>query len=291
MTLARRAYGNTGIELSIIGFGGIIVSGMEQASADRCVAQAVERGVNYFDIAPSYGDAEHQLGPALEPYRQDVFLACKTTHRDAAGARAELEQSLATLRTDYFDLYQLHALTKIDKDVDAAFAADGIMPMLIEEKRAGRIRHIGFSAHSTQAAMAAMERYDFDSILFPINFATYYESDFGPQVIPRAQQIGAARLALKAMAKGKWQEGDPRRAQYKNCWYEPLFDRELASLALRFTLSQPITAALPPGAEDLFWTAMDIAEDFKPLEEGEYEQLRAMARQVEPIFSAAGGFE
>ena len=76
--LPRRPYGQTGIELSIIGFGGMLVDGLEAAHASRLVAEAVERGVNYFDVAPQYGNAEEVLGPALEPYRKNVFLACKT---------------------------------------------------------------------------------------------------------------------------------------------------------------------------------------------------------------------
>ncbi|MGB9605523.1 MAG: aldo/keto reductase, partial [Bryobacteraceae bacterium] len=102
--LPRRRYRDD-VELSIVGFGGIMLVGMEQAEANRLVAEAVDRGVNYFDVAPSYGDgeAETKLGPALEPYRKQVFLACKTQHRDAAGARRELGQSLRRLRTDHFD--------------------------------------------------------------------------------------------------------------------------------------------------------------------------------------------
>jgi aryl-alcohol dehydrogenase-like predicted oxidoreductase len=89
------------VKLSIIGFGGIVVCGMEQTSANAIVSEAFERGVNYFDVAPSYfdGEAEMKLGPALEPYRKRSFLACKTTVRDAEGARKELERSRAA-RTD-----------------------------------------------------------------------------------------------------------------------------------------------------------------------------------------------
>ena len=108
-----------------------MVSGVEQDHANRIVAEAVEKGVNYFDVAPSYGDAEIKLGPALEPYRKDVFLACKTTQRTKEGAAAELKESLKRLRTDHLDLYQLHALSDVQKDVDAAFGPgrrDGGLP-------------------------------------------------------------------------------------------------------------------------------------------------------------------
>ena len=86
--LPPRAYGSTGVKLSVIGFGGIVVMNAKQDHANRVVAAAVERGVNYFDVAPSYGDAEIKLGPALKPYRKDLFLACKTGERGQSGARA-----------------------------------------------------------------------------------------------------------------------------------------------------------------------------------------------------------
>src|SRR5512136_924387 len=124
-TLARREY-RDGVKLSVIGFGGIVVCGLPQKEADRIVAEAFDRGVNYFDVAPSYfdGEAETKLGPALEPFRKRSFLACKTLERDAAGARTELERSLRRLRTDHFDLYQFHAVESLD-DVEKIVAPGG----------------------------------------------------------------------------------------------------------------------------------------------------------------------
>jgi aryl-alcohol dehydrogenase-like predicted oxidoreductase len=110
--MQRRQLGKTGLEVSIITFGGIVVMNVEQTDANNVVAEAVDRGINYFDVAPSYGDAEVKLGPALEPFRQNVSLACKTGKRDKEGAAAELRQSLKNLRTDHFDVYQLHGLSK-----------------------------------------------------------------------------------------------------------------------------------------------------------------------------------
>ncbi len=281
-----REYGKTGIQLSIIGFGGILVMNAEQKQADKLVAEAVERGVTYFDVAPSYGDAELKLGPALEPYRKNVFLACKTGQRQREGAQAELKQSLERLRTDHFDLYQLHAITDLEKDVDAVFAKSGAMEVFIEAKKQGIVRHLGFSAHSVEAALTAMDRFDFDSILFPINFATFYKGDFGPQVIQKAQEKKVAILALKALARQSWPQDDPQRQQYAKCWYQPLTDPREAELSLRFTLSQPVTAALPPGEEACFRMALNIAENFKPITPAELETLKQLAQNLNPIFTA-----
>ncbi len=285
--LARREYGRTGIRLSVIGFGGYMLNGLEQGKANRVVAEAIERGVNYFDVAPTYGDAELRLGPALEPYRKDVFLACKTTKRDRAGAEAELTQSLKRLRTDHVDLYQLHALTKVDKDVDAVFAKGGAMEAFIEAKRSGRARHLGFSAHSEEAALAALERYPFDSILFPVNFACYAKGGFGPRVVAKARARGAAILAIKAMAlqrhaKGK---GDAGRKQYPNCWYQPISDPAEAALALRFALGEPVTSCVPPADASLFELALRLVADLRPLSASEKKGLWARASGLTPVFS------
>ena len=284
--LPQRPYGKRGARLSIIGFGGIVVMNAQQPHANLTVARAVERGVNYFDVAPSYGDAEQRLGPALEPYRKDCFLACKTGQRQAEAAKAEFKKSLEHLRTDYFDLYQLHAISDVAKDVDAAFAKGGVMEMLIEAKKSGQVRHVGFSAHSVEAALTAMDRYDFDSILLPLNFATFYEGNFGPTVLAKAAEKGVSVLALKALARQKWPADAPERKQYSRCWYQPLTDPLEQELALRFTLSQGITAAIPPGEESLFWRAVEIASHFRPITQEENGRLKAMAQKLDPLFRA-----
>jgi aryl-alcohol dehydrogenase-like predicted oxidoreductase len=285
--LPRRPYGKNGWEISIIGMGGIVVMDAPQDHANRTVAAAIERGVNYFDVAPIYGDAEVKLGPALQPYRNKSFLACKTGQRKAPQAKLELEQSFERLRTDYFDLYQLHGITHVENDVDAAFAPDGVMPMLIDLKKHGRIHHIGFSAHSVEAALAAMDRYPFDSILLPVNFACQLKGNFGNQVIEVAQQKKITCLALKTLARQKWPENDPLRQQHTKCWYQPITDPQEALLALRYTLSQPVAAILPPGDESLFWSTLELAMKFQPITPQQLQQLHTLAQSLNPVFSVA----
>lgn len=279
--MQKRPFGKTGTELSIIGMGGIVVMGATDSDAGRVVGEAVNRGVNYFDVAPSYGDAEERLGPALAPYRDRVFLACKTNRRDSTGAQEEIEASLKKLKTDHFDLYQLHALTTVE-EVEACFAKGGAMEVILKAKEKGQIRYLGFSAHSDEAAMAAMHAFPFDSILFPFNMATWHAGSFGKRTMEEAVRKGIARLALKAMAYGPWQEGQPRH--HAKCWYEPITDRKKAAEALRWTLSLGVTAAIPPGEEDLFRLALDIAETFMPLERDEMEAVEKAARDRTPIF-------
>ena len=281
--LPRREYGKTGAKLSIIGFGGMMIRTMKQEAVNCLVAESIERGVSYFDVAPTYGHAEVTLGPALQPYRKNVFLSCKTTQRGKAGAAEELKKSLETLRTDYFDLYQLHAITDVAKDVDAVFAKNGAMEVFAEAKKAGKIRYIGFSAHSEEAALTAMERYDFDSAMWPVNFCCYLNSGFGPKVVEKAQAKGMAILAIKSMAKNTWtKEESPHNESTHG--FESFSDEQKTDLAMRFALNQPITSILPPGDEASHRLAMDLAINPKPITDEDISTLKQWSKGLVPMF-------
>lgn len=281
--MEKRVLGKTGAMLSVIGFGGIVVRDATPEEAAASVKRAIDAGVNYFDVAPSYGDAEIKLGPALEPYRANVFLSEKTNKRTRDEARAELEESLKHLRTDYFDLYQHHAVTNLEQ-VETIMGKGGAMETFLEAKAEGKIRHLGFSAHSVEAAMALMEAYDFDSIMFPVNLATWYSGNFGPQVLAMAQQKNMGIIALKAMAKSRWPQDAPDRSLYPKAWYEPLTSKDDILMGLRFALSHPITTAIPPGEEKLFNMALKLHNKAEPLTTDETESIKQRVGAWEPMF-------
>jgi predicted aldo/keto reductase-like oxidoreductase len=286
--LPRRPYKN-GIELSVIAFGGIVVCGMPQEEGSRRVARALDQGVNYFDCAPSYidGEAEIKLGEALRPYRQKVFLAEKTTRRDAQGARAELERTLQRFHTDHVDLYQFHAVASME-DVDKILAPGGAAETFLTAKKDGKVRHLGFSAHNAPAAIRLMDALELDSVLFPVNVNAWENGGFGPQILAKAKSKGMARMALKALAFGKWPAGmSESDRKYPKCWYQPIDDREMARQALRFTLNQDITAAVPPGDERVFDLAIDLAAGPLPrLSADELASLKSATAKLEPVFRA-----
>ena len=281
--IVRRTLGRTGEQLSMIGFGGIVVMNESTGDASNIVAEAVDRGINYFDVAPSYGNAQERLGPALAPYRKNCFLACKTDGRMKDDSRADLEQSLRLLKTDHVDLYQFHALTKM-ADLDKVLGPGGAMETFEAAKKEGKIRFIGFSVHSAETAVAAMDRYNFDTILFPINWVLFTQAGFGPQILKKAQEKKMGILALKSMAKTTWPADQKQNHPEPKCWYQPAAFPDEASLGLRWTLGHPITAAIPPGDERYFRLAMDVAQNYKPLEAHEEQALLAGGRGVEPIF-------
>lgn len=284
--MQKRKLGLTDEQLSIIGLGGILVSNINQTEANMRVKSAFDQGINYFDVAPTYGNAEDRLGPALEGIRNQVFLACKTTERSHEGAAKELRRSLKRLKTNHFDLYQLHAMTT-QEDLEEVIKPKGALEAFIEARDQGLIRYIGFSAHSSEIAEQLMDKFDFDSVLFPINWVNYFQENFGPNVVQKAEGKGVGRLALKAMARSKWaKEAD--RSKFPKCWYTPVKDEYEAQLALRFTLSQPITAAIPPGELQFFDWATKIASDFKPLTDLEVQELKNLSKDLEAIFQLTG---
>ena len=281
LQIPKRPYRDE-VKLSILGLGGMLLVGMEQSSADGIVAEALARGINYFDVAPFYGsgEAEQKMGRALAPHRGKVFLACKTLERSAKGAKEELDHSLRQLRTDHFDLYQFHAVSDM-QEVDEIFAPGGALEAFLRAREQGKIRYIGFSAHSVEAALAMLDRFSFDSVLFPVNFICCARGNFGLQVVAKAKELGVARLAIKAMAHGPWRKGEKKT--YPNCWYRPIEDREMARQALRFTLSEGVTAAIPPGDERLFRMALELAPDLPPLGDDERKELLARTRGLRPL--------
>ena len=241
-----RKLGRTGLEVSVIAFGGIMLNEVPQDVANQTVERAVSAGINLFDVGPTYGNAQDILGPALAPYRDKVFLACKTEpNQTKEEVKRDLENSLKVLQTDYFDLYQLHEV--VDKNsLKQALASGGALEAIIDAREEGLINNIGFSAHSEWAALKLMDSFDFDTVMFPINWNYWLNESQGKKVIARARETDKGILAIKALAHRRWQEDDEK--QDYHTWYKPLFDnRELAELALKFTLSQDIDTAVPPG--------------------------------------------
>jgi aryl-alcohol dehydrogenase-like predicted oxidoreductase len=283
----KRTLGRTGERVSIVAFGGIVVRDAEPAHAAKVVAEAVEKGINYFDVAPRYGDAEEKLGPALKPYRDEVLLACKTWKRDRKGAEEELHRSLKRLQTDHFDVYQLHGITDVEKDVKVALGKGGAMEAILEAKKQGLIRYIGFSAHSPQAALAAMREFDFDTAMYPISFVLHYTSGFETEVLAEAGRRGMGVIALKAMARQRWQ-GD-RDQRWPKCWYEPISERGLARKSLSWTLAQGVSTAVPPGEESLYRLAVELGPDCRKPTRDELSELERIAAACEPIFSTGRG--
>jgi predicted aldo/keto reductase-like oxidoreductase len=280
--LPRRTLGRTHEKVSIIGFPGLALRHYEQSQCTAGIHDAFERGVNYFDVAPAYGDAEVKMGIGMQGIdRSSIFLACKTKMRDKVGAREELERSLTRLKTDHFDLYQMHCL-RTPQEVQQALGPNGAIETFLKAKEEGKVRYLGFSAHTTKGALEAMKGFRFDTVMFPINFIELFKMEFGKSVLELANSQGAAVLAIKPMCGGAWTK-DAERAR-KN-WYRPLEDESEISLALRFTLSQQrVAAGIPPAFLDLLDKAIEAARSYRPITKAETDKLQELAKTCESLF-------
>jgi len=282
----RRTLGRTGLQVSMVGFPGLALV-QEEYSQDRCnqgVHSAFERGINYFDVAPAYGDGkcEKRLGIALQGIdRSKIVLACKTKKRDREGARRELETSLEALKTDHFDLYQMHHICSLE-EVQKALGPGGALETFLKARDEGLVKHLGFSAHTTKGALAIMRGFDFETAMFPINFVELYNRDYGKDVLDLANEQGVAVLAIKTMSYGGWNEGEARPRDW---WYRSVETKADVDLAWRFTLSRKgVVAGIPPSFLDLVDKAIEATRAYRPLTEAELEQLKKMAAGRPSIF-------
>jgi aryl-alcohol dehydrogenase-like predicted oxidoreductase len=280
----RRVLGRTGQKLSVVGFPGLALIHYEQPECTAGLRSALDRGINYFDVAPAYGNGqcETRMGIGLEGVARDrYFLACKTKKRDKAGAREELERSLALLKTDHFDLYQLHHLRWKD-EVEQALGPDGAIQTLLEAQKEGKVKYLGFSAHTTTAALQVMKGFRFDTAMFPISFVEQLPFGFGQAVVDLAKEQGVAVLAIKAMSRGGWPTGVERTRKW---WYRSMEDPQDVDMALRFALSQPgVAAAIPPSFLDLLDKAIEAAKRLQPITPAELTRLGEIAQAGVSLF-------
>ena len=282
--MPQRVLGRTGLKVSVTGFSGLALRQDPQEKCTEAVHQAFERGVNYYDVAPAYADGvcENKLGIALQGLeRKRYHLACKTKMRDKDGCRLELERSLQRLKTDYFDVFQLHHLVQ-PKDVRKALGPGGAMETILKAKERGQVRHIGFSAHTTKAALEALNEFPFDTVMFPINYVEYFTRGFGKEVLEAAREKGAAVLAIKPMHAGAPKPGEVRAHRW---WYRTLDEQDEINMAWRFSLSMPgVVTGFAPSFLDLVDKAITAGRAYRPITEVETTKLEAMAVGQGSIF-------
>ena len=280
-----RTLGRTGRKISVVGFPGLALSNYDQDEGTKGIHDAFARGLNYFDVAPAYGrdgDCEKKMGIGLQGLdRSKYFLSCKTKMRDKQGSRKELERSLQRLKTDYFDLYQMHHI-RFPDEVERALGPGGALETLLEAKKEGKVRHLGFSAHTTKGAVQLMKGFRFDTVMFPINFVEFFKIGFGKAVLELAKEQGVAVLGMKTLSMGAWPRGAERTRKW---WYRTTETQQEVSLALRFTLSQPgVATGIPPSFLDLLDKAITAAKSYRPLRDRQNEKLRKVAESCLSVF-------
>jgi predicted aldo/keto reductase-like oxidoreductase len=248
--------------------------------------QIIAAGVNHIDVAPSYGIAEKRVGPWLARQRDRFFVGCKTTERSKAGAALELRQSLERLQVDHFDLYQLHAVTSIE-ELDAVTRPGGALEAAVEARETGLTRSIGITGHGVDSPaifIEALRRFDFDSVLFPLNFVQYANPTYrrnSEELLRQCRARDVGTMIIKSIARGPWGE----QTKTHTTWYQPFTDAEHIQQAVNFVLSQDVTGLCTAGDTRLLPLVLRACENYTAMSESEQESLIATAEAYEPLFA------
>ena len=280
--MEKRRLGKTEHMSSIITFGSAALWEVSQVEADAAIELAIEHGVNHFDVAPSYGEAEVRLGPWMQKHHKEVFLACKTTERGKTGAWESIKRSLELLKVDYFDLFQFHGVNDLET-LNVVLGPMGALEAVLEAKEQGLVRHVGITGHRPFVQIEALNRFEFDTILFPVNrVLAAHRNDFNDflPLLEIARQKDVGTIGIKAITKRPWEAA---MRMYRT-WYEPFDEQEEIDKSLWYALSQGITTAAMPADLRLWPLVIDAAERFRVIDKREQEEAISEVKQYKPIF-------
>ena len=282
LVMEKRRLGRTQHMSSIITFGSAALWQVTQAQADTAIELAIEHGVNHFDVAPTYGQAEVRLGPWMEKHHKEIFLGCKTHERSKTKAWESIKRSLEMLRVDYFDLYQFHGVNDLET-LNIILGVGGALEAVLEAREQGLVRYIGITGHRPFVQVEALNRFQFDTVQFPLNRVLAAHSNDYTEftvLLDLARQKEVGTIGIKAFAKRPWQS---TMHMYRT-WYEPFGEQTEIDKSLWYALSQGITTAAMPADLSLWPLAISSAERFKALGAGEQEEVVSQVRQYRPIF-------
>ncbi len=284
--IRKQVFGRTGHLSTVTIFGAAALGRVSQAEADRTLDVLLEYGVNHIDTAASYGDAELRIGPWMDRYRRDFFLATKTGERTYAAAKEQIHRSLERLRVDQIDLIQLHALVHPD-EWDTAMGPGGALEAAIEAKEQGLVRFIGVTGHGlTIAAMhrRSLQRYDFDSVLLPYNFVLMqnakYAADF-EALLKICAERNVAVQTIKSITRGPWATADRTAAT----WYQPLEDQTDIDKAVHWVLGRPGIFLNTVGDIHLLPKVLDAASRFQTRPSDEEMRQVVAEERMSPLFA------
>jgi aryl-alcohol dehydrogenase-like predicted oxidoreductase len=284
--MEKRRFGRSGHMSTIAIFGGAAFWEIEQKEADKIMEMVIKAGINHIDVAPSYGQAEQRIGPWMPRERERFFLGCKTMERTKDGAWNELQRSLKLLQTDRFDLYQLHAVTNME-ELDTCTMSGGALEAAVEARRQGLIRHIGITGHGANVPrlfIEALHRFDFDSVLFPLNFVQMSNPAFrkdAEELIALCKEKDVGTMIIKSITKGPW--GDKEKTA--TTWYEPFDQMEQIQQAVNFALSYEVTGICTAGDTKVFPMVLKACQNFSPMDGPQREGMIQSGKQFEPLFT------
>jgi aryl-alcohol dehydrogenase-like predicted oxidoreductase len=267
-----RRLGRLGHESSVLIYGGAALSAVDQEVADRSIQQALDAGINHFDFAASYGDAELRLGPWIPRIRKDIFLATKTGDRDREGAWASINRSLERLQTDRVDLIQLHAVGDLD-ELGKVLGKDGAIEAAVRAKDEGLVGDVGITGHGDQAAathLEALRRFPFATVLTPLNPVLWRDPAFRSNyeaLVEEVRRQDAGLMTIKTASRRNWPDD---AEQTHSTWYEPFTDDERIRAAVSWVLAhEEITGLATSGDVRLLGPLLRAEATRAPVAEAE----------------------
>jgi aryl-alcohol dehydrogenase-like predicted oxidoreductase len=261
MDIPKRKLGKTGVDVTILGLGGegVLRTYGYEREADDLINRAIDLGINYFESARAYSGSESYYGRSLRERRKEIFLTSKSHARNKKGALLHLQETLRNMKTDHLDLWQVHDV-RTEEQIEEIFGPNGALEAFVEAKDKGLVRFIGVTGHHDPLiTKRCLQRFDFDTVLIPVNPAEPAYKSYLTEVIPSAKKKGMGIVGMKVYFRG---------FADKLPWFEtmePLF---------RFALSQPITTAVI-GCDDVeqLEENVKLAESFSPMTEREILEL------------------
>jgi aryl-alcohol dehydrogenase-like predicted oxidoreductase len=286
--IERAGFGRTGHESSRVIFGAAALGSMRQERADQLLAVLLEFGVNHIDTAAAYGDSELRIAPWMAEHRGRFFLATKTGERTGDAARASLERSLTRLGVSSVDLIQLHNLVEPD-EWEIAHGRGGAVEALSRARDEGLARFVGVTGHGLRIAgmhLRSLERFDFDSVLLPYNYAVMADDRYRADVealLRVCGQRGVAVQTIKSVARRRWPAGAGRQFS----WYEPLADGEALARAVRYVLGRAGLFLNSSSDARLLRPVLETAAAGGPVPPDEEMSADAERHEIEPLFDGA----
>jgi aryl-alcohol dehydrogenase-like predicted oxidoreductase len=282
-------FGRTGHQSSRTIFGAAALGRMEQDRADTHLETLLEFGVNHIDTAAAYGDSELRVAPWLAAHRDRFFLATKTGERTGPEARASLERSLQRLGVDQVDLIQLHNLVE-EEEWTTAHAPGGAVEALAQARQEGLTRFVGVTGHGLRIAgmhLRSLDRFDFDSVLFPFNFSLWQNPSYRGDVERLMELCRARNVAvqtIKSLARRRWPAGDndPHFS-----WYQPVEDHYALARAAHWVLSHPGIFLITSSDARLLRPTLEAAQTAGPVPTEADMEADHDALGIEPLFDGA----
>jgi aryl-alcohol dehydrogenase-like predicted oxidoreductase len=261
--ISRTPFGKTGHQSSRALLGAAAFGQVTQDEADAAIELALRAGVNHIDTAASYGQSEDRIGSWIKRHQKTFFLATKTGERRAGPAYEQIQRSLERLGVAQVDLLQLHNLVEPEA-WQTALGPGGALEAAIRAKEEGLVRFIGVTGHGLAAPsqhLAALQRYPFDSVLFPFSYILSTNASYWATVtalLDTCAQQNVAVQTIKAVVRAPWAD----RPADAPTWYEPLTDQSDIDLAVHWVLDNPQTFLNTVGDVKLLPKVLDAVERF-----------------------------